>query len=122
MLVRPLGAPRGKWYEGHVHVVHQAEVGLRFDESFPSRESDGHHVRFLLNRTPLRRQHQALDVAFAAERLLFPVGRHVQQHRTLVPRFRPFNPLIAGNAPQMDAVKAILNLPEGSPPFVIFGP
>lgn len=86
------------------------------------READGHHVRFLLNRTPLRRQHQALDIAFTAERLLFPTGQHVVQPRVKIARFQPVNPLIVDNGPQMDAVKAVLNLPEGAPPFIIFGP
>ncbi|KZV62178.1 hypothetical protein PENSPDRAFT_258235 [Peniophora sp. CONT] len=123
MFVHPFGAPRGKWYEGHVHVVRQAEVGLRFHTSFPFHRNEGHSVRFKLNRTPLRRQHQALDVAFSAERLLFPSEENLfVDLDNGVRRIRPFNPLIGGNAPQMAAVKAIANLPGGSPPFVIFGP
>jgi helicase MOV-10 len=34
----------------------------------------------------------------------------------------PFNRLIGSNPPQMLAVSAILTLPAGSPPFVVFGP
>ncbi|VDC03813.1 unnamed protein product [Peniophora sp. CBMAI 1063] len=122
IFVHPSGAPRGKWYEGHVHIVRQAEVGLRFHVSFPFQRSEGHSVRFKLNRTPLRRQHQALDVAFSAAQLLFPSEEDIIDVDNKVNRFRPFNPLISGNAPQLAAVKAIANLPGGSPPFIIFGP
>jgi hypothetical protein len=102
--------------------VRQADVGLRFHGSFPGGPSTLHHVRFKLQRIPLRRQHQALDIAFTAERLLFPKTVYVKPARSIVHRIEPFNALVAGNAPQLTAVKAIVNLGRGSVPFILFGP
>jgi helicase MOV-10 len=123
ILVHPHGSARGKWYEGHVHVVRQLEVGLCFHESFPySGPHQKHQVQFKLNRMPLRRQHQALDVAFASDRLLFPEQKHVARPIRGTGQLELHNKLIASNPPQMTAVKAIADLRPGSIPFVIFGP
>ncbi|KAI0027031.1 P-loop containing nucleoside triphosphate hydrolase protein [Vararia minispora EC-137] len=124
ILVRPQHTERGKWYEGHVHVVHQMEVGLCFHGSFPvPAQNTRHHIHFKLQRIPLRRQHQALDTAFAADRLLFPTSAHIKT-RSPAKSFtiRLFNPLIASNRPQIEAVHAIMSLPPGSMPFILFGP
>lgn len=115
-------ATDGKWFEGHVHVVRQVEVGLKFHGSF-GRYSEGRrfHVRFKLNRVPVRRQHQALDAVFIEERVLFPLAHHVVS-TTSEPIMKLYNPLILSNAPQVQAVKSIVSQPAGSPPFVVFGP
>jgi len=119
------GARDGRWFEGHVHFVRKAEVGLRFHGSF-GRYSEGEifHVRFRLNRIPLRREHQALDSSFNEERVLFPTKEH------LFPVGRPpkdtsikfYNPLLLDNAPQLQVVLSILSQRPGSPTFVVFGP
>ena len=59
------------------------------------------------------------------ERLLFPVARDLPNRP--VPRFKDlsltlYNPSIAGNPPQEQAVASIVSLRPGSPPFVVFGP
>jgi hypothetical protein len=66
MLVQRQGTGgSGHWYEGHVHVVRQSEVGLVFHPSFGGwSASQRYTVRFQLNRIVMRRQHQALDSAF----------------------------------------------------------
>ncbi|KAK7047873.1 hypothetical protein VNI00_006201 [Paramarasmius palmivorus] len=124
MLVQRVGSARGRWYEGGVHVVRKEEVGLKFHSSFlpTSSPRDRHLVRFKLNRIPIRRQHQALDSAFTQERVLFPSHEHLRPVSYPPLGNRTFNPLIASNTRQMQAVTSIVRMPSGSVPFVIFGP
>jgi helicase MOV-10 len=78
-------------------------------------------VRFCLNRLPLRRMHAALQAGVADPRIFFPEKAQV----SATGRFKAlttFNRLIGSNPPQMLAVAAILTLPAGNPPFVVFGP
>lgn len=121
IFVRKSDAPEGHWYSGCVHFVHQKEVGLCFNYSFKTTSTDRFLVRFKLNRYPLRRQHQALETAFAPPRLLLPTEQHV-----LAPSraslWSAFNKLIDTNTRQRQAVDCILRQPGGSVPFIIFGP
>lgn len=81
-------------------------------------------MRFKLNRIPMRRQHQALDTAFAFDKFLFPGKAHISQlvsSRGVIP-IKPFNPLIATNPPQLQAVTSIVLQQPGSAPFIVFGP
>ncbi|THH30849.1 hypothetical protein EUX98_g3344 [Antrodiella citrinella] len=126
ILVQRVGAEKGHWYEGHVHFVRQVSVGLRFHESFRGHlPAHKYNVRFKLNRIPLRRQHEALSSAFNSPHILFPKAGNVLM-RTAGPTgtIRPhiYNRLIADNAPQLQAVASICQLPPGSAPFVVFGP
>ncbi|KAJ7323066.1 P-loop containing nucleoside triphosphate hydrolase protein [Mycena albidolilacea] len=119
------GANPGHWFEGGVHFVRKEEVGLRFHGSFRASPADRFNVRFKLNRHPLRRQHLALNTVYSEDRVLFPLPLHVPT--TSYPtqaraRLGVFNPLIATNAPQLQAVVSIVKRPPGSVPFVIFGP
>ncbi|KAJ4467007.1 RNA helicase, partial [Lentinula aciculospora] len=123
--VRLPSSPSGDWYEGGVHVVRKEEVGLQFHPSFVASPSEKFLVRFKLNRYPMRRQHQALDSAFSQDRVLFPTKLHSSK---TIPRtnastiLRWYNPLIARNPPQKQAVLSIAYREPGSTPFVIFGP
>ncbi|KAK0204308.1 P-loop containing nucleoside triphosphate hydrolase protein [Desarmillaria ectypa] len=121
ILVRRSDAPEGHWYSGCVHFVHQVEVGLCFYHSFKATSTDRFLVRFKLNRYPLRRQHQALETAFAPARLLQPTEQHVLAPSRASP-WRSFNQLIDTNARQRQAVDCVLRQPGGSVPFIIFGP
>jgi len=119
------GARDGRWFEGHVHFVRKAEVGLRFHGSFGRySESTTFHIRFRLNRIPLRREHQALECSFNEERVLFPT----KEHLSLVTRpakdtsIKLYNSLLSDNPPQLQAVTSILSQRPGSPTFVVFGP
>ncbi|KAJ7512385.1 P-loop containing nucleoside triphosphate hydrolase protein [Mycena galericulata] len=126
ILVQRQGATHGHWFEGGVHVVRKEEVGLQFAPSFRATSAvDRYNVHFKLNRYPMRRQHLAMDTAFSEDRVLFPLPLHVPK----VPyptqasaRIKVFNPLIAANAPQLQAVVSIVKRRPGSVPFVIFGP
>ncbi|KAG9001263.1 hypothetical protein FRB93_012190 [Tulasnella sp. JGI-2019a] len=70
--------------------------------------------------------HDSLDVPFTAKRTLFPGPGHVLNRarptRSQMAAITPFNPLIATNRPQLEAVTAILNRNSASVPFVVFGP
>ncbi|KAG1738706.1 RNA helicase [Suillus lakei] len=77
-LSKNTGLSEGHWYEGHVHFVREKSVGLRFDGSFRGwSQQQRYIVRFKLNRIPMRRQHQALDTAFASDKFLFPRKAHI---------------------------------------------
>ncbi|KAJ7150890.1 P-loop containing nucleoside triphosphate hydrolase protein [Mycena crocata] len=126
ILVQKHGTTLGHWYEGGVHVVRKEEVGLRVNAAFKAASpADRFNVRFKLNRYPVRRQHLAMDTAFSEDRVLFPLPAHVP--KTPYPtqasaRLKTFNPLIATNAPQLQAVVSIVKRRSSSVPFVIFGP
>ncbi|KAK0437214.1 RNA helicase [Armillaria borealis] len=121
ILVRKKDAPEGHWFSGGVHGVLLETVGLRFSPKFQVSPSDRLHVRFKLNRITLRRQHQALETAFAPGRLLFPLATHVLQPSPAVP-WTAINQLIDTNARQRQAVDCIIRRQPGAVPFVIFGP
>jgi helicase MOV-10 len=124
VLVQPQGET--KWFEGYVHIVRRLEVGLRFDRTFRmTSPSQRFSVRFKLNRYPVRRQHQAMDTVFEQDRILFPTREHfyaVVCPSALGVRRMIYNPNIANNGAQLQAVASILGLPAGSPPFCVFGP
>jgi helicase MOV-10 len=120
--VQPRGAPEGLWYSGYVHTIREKEVGLRFNKLFKT--SQHYHIRFKLNRITLRRQHYALATKFQEDRFLFPTiapsvsGGNDTDKRKL----SYYNHNIATNQQQQQAIRSIVSLPPGSPPFVLFGP
>ncbi|QRW27114.1 helicase domain-containing protein [Rhizoctonia solani] len=118
---KPSEADNKTWYIGYVHIVRKDEVGLRFAHRFVPPLGTRFDVRFCLNRIPVLRMHQALATAFAEPRALFPTIVHEKPHLTRR-HVRTVNPLVDQNPPQLLAVKSILSLPPGSPPFIIFGP
>ncbi len=119
--MRKKDAPEGHWFSGGVHGVLLETVGLRFSPKFQVSPSDRLHVRFKLNRIPLRRQHQALETAFAPGRLLFPLATHILQPSPAIP-WTAINQLIDTNTRQRQAVDCIIRRQPGTVPFVIFGP
>ena len=126
IVVQQQNSNNDKWFEGHVHIIRKTQLGLCFHTSF-DRLNEGKlfHVRFKPSRLPLRRQHQALDTAFIEDRILFPEVGHLPQGRIRsMAEFKLdlFNPLIANNEHQIQAIVSILRLPAGSPPFIVFGP
>ena len=126
MLVQEQGATTGRLFEGHVHILRETEVALRFHHSFtvyaPGRQF---HVRFRLNRIPIRRQHRAMDAIFTEDRVLFPLVKHLRSGgppSISKSALKVYNTLISGNEPQLQAVASVVTQPPGSPPFIIFGP
>lgn len=122
ILVQKKGESQGHWFEGRVHVLRKEEVGLRFHRSFSWSATQCYNVRFKLNRIPMQRQHQAMDSAFSQARVLFPSETQVPRAPYARTPLRLFNPLLATNPPQLQAVNAIIRQVPGSVPFVIFGP
>jgi helicase MOV-10 len=125
--VRRAGANENDpWFEGYVHGVKNREVGLRFNSKFSNIRGQKYEVHFQLNRIPLLRQHQALNVKFPLRRLLFPAKEDILARRTpnkaVIQRLTPYDRSIAANPPQWGAVASIVSLPKGSPPFIVFGP
>jgi helicase MOV-10 len=110
-----------RWYEGHVHHVHEAQVALRFHRSFErDTATQPLDVRFQVNRVTLRRQHQALYAEHHAAHLLFPPAPVAASPE---PSDLTLNdPKIANNYRQFQAIKQILSLPAMSAPYIIFGP
>ncbi|KAI0048936.1 RNA helicase [Auriscalpium vulgare] len=120
MLVKRHGDVGGRLYEGHVHFVHETDVSLRFHGSFPS-SAPGYDIHFLLNRIPIRRQHQIMNLPLSETHFAFPEVKNVGK----VPSGNistPYNPLIASNPLQWRAVKAIVTRAAGAAPFLLFGP
>ncbi|KAF8520941.1 P-loop containing nucleoside triphosphate hydrolase protein [Hysterangium stoloniferum] len=119
-------ATTGKWFEGFVHRVRLSDVDLKLHTSFNNYKGQKYNVRFKLGRLPLRRMHQALGTAFSSKRVLFPTDTDIR--RRTPPSYsqrndiRAVNRHIMTNPPQLLAVATILNMPEGSVPFVLFGP
>ena len=116
----------GRWFEGHVHIVRETEVALRFHVSFkvyaPGRQF---LVRFKLNRVPVKRQHQAMDAVFTEDRVLFPIVKHLPTGgppSVSKSALKVYNNLISSNERQLQAVVSIVAQQPGSLPFVIFGP
>ncbi|KAG8926685.1 hypothetical protein FRC01_008506 [Tulasnella sp. 417] len=115
-----------QWYEGRVHVVREREVGLRFHARFAYRQGELCEARFTVPRIPLRRMHLAVNSEFSPDRVLFPDSSHTSGLRRPSARdmeqIHTFNPLVASNPSQLEAVTAIVNRPTGAVPFVIWGP
>lgn len=125
--VQPSGGdPTGKCFQGFVHEVRLSDVGVAFHISFKPAPNARFNVRFKLNRVPLRRQHEALGVPLASPaRILFPEPTHVGARAVSAGPTEPpiwYNPLVAQNAPQVQAVIRILQRSAGLAPFIIFGP
>ncbi|KIM42180.1 hypothetical protein M413DRAFT_70670 [Hebeloma cylindrosporum] len=115
-----------KWYEGRVHQVYENYVSLRFGNDFSTYRGTKFDVRFVLNRLPFRRMHQALVNKFKPARFLFPSPAHIAGvHRvsqSMIDDISPFDRPIGEDEEQMETVAAIVNQKPGSVPFVVFGP
>lgn len=70
----------------------------------------------------MRRMHQAVNQPFKEDRIFFPLKQHIKAIQLPAGSLTPYNALIRANQAQWLAVRAILHLPEGAHPFVIFGP
>ena len=66
-----------------------------------------------------------MDTVFEQNRILFPTTEHLRVidcPSILGVRRAIYNPDIASNRVQLQAIASILGLPAGSPPFCVFGP
>ncbi|KIY47323.1 RNA helicase [Fistulina hepatica ATCC 64428] len=123
LLVRRVDGPPGTWFSGRVNDIRETTVELSFHSSLQWTQSQRYVVRFKPNRTPWRRQHQALDRPFDEERATFPRTVDVPLSAPGADHRLPLkNALVRDNERQLQAVTSILRLPKGSLPFIIFGP
>ncbi|KAI0634732.1 P-loop containing nucleoside triphosphate hydrolase protein [Trametes polyzona] len=123
-ILAQVGNSDGRTHRGYVHIVVRDNIRVSFNSSF--KIGARYVVRFQYNRTPIRRQHQALLAkCTSAQRLLFPGPEHAGLLNPILPTQHAltlFNPQIGSNASQLQAVKSILHLRPGSGPFIVYGP
>ncbi|KAK7047845.1 hypothetical protein VNI00_006173 [Paramarasmius palmivorus] len=126
ILVRQQNATSKTWFEGRVHQVHEQYVSLRFDDNFSTYRGTSFDVRFVLNRLSLRRMHAVVTNTNNPKRLLFPGPEHIRRNRPVTQQqlddITPFNRHVGEDPEQLETVAAIINMPPGSVPFVVFGP
>ncbi|PFH45880.1 hypothetical protein AMATHDRAFT_77900 [Amanita thiersii Skay4041] len=126
ILVRRTGDSQDSaWYEGRVHSIVNYNISLYFNHGFSNYRGNKYDVRFVYNRVPERRMHQALTNNFKPARLLFPDETHISYTPVTTEEIgdiTPINWALATNPQQLQTVAAILKQPPGSVPFVIFGP
>ncbi|KAF8621344.1 hypothetical protein AX15_007875 [Amanita polypyramis BW_CC] len=126
ILARRTGeADNAPWYQGRVHDVDYNVLGFYFHKKFSTAQNIKADIRFVYNRLPERRKHQAITGTYKPMRLLFPDETHINYRRVKpheVQAIVPINREMMSNEEQLEAVAAILKQPPGSVPFVIFGP
>lgn len=113
------------WYQGRVHKVRFDILTLYFPEGFSNYRGNKYDIRFVYNRLPDRRKHQAVVSTYKPMRLLFPEQVHINNERVTpaeVVAVNPINREMQSNYEQLEAVAAIVKQPPGSVPFIIFGP
>jgi helicase MOV-10 len=113
------------WYQGRVHSVVHDVLSLHFSDKFSNYRGSKYDIRFIYNRVPERRKHQAVTGSYKPMRALFPDKAHISYNRvtrTEVEAVNPINRDINENYEQRETLAAILKQPPGSVPFVIFGP
>ncbi|KAI9061625.1 P-loop containing nucleoside triphosphate hydrolase protein [Trametes sanguinea] len=123
-ILAQLGGADGRTNRGFVHFVNRDSIRVAFHPSFKGNAR--YNVRFEYNRTPIKRQHQALLApSTSSQRLLFPPPGFEGLREPISAAQAPltlFNALISTNPAQLQAVKSIQHLREGSAPFIVFGP
>ena len=119
------GVNAGHTFKGIVHSIRSEQVYVHFHTNFQA-IGKTFNVRFQLNRTALRRQHQALAATIPhPERLLFPEDGHEGLDAPIGPddaQIGLFNTTLSDNVVQRQAVKSIMELKFGSAPFIVYGP
>ncbi|XP_069562717.1 putative helicase mov-10-B.2 [Brachyistius frenatus] len=121
--VTPLNqAEEDKLYHGWVLHVDVEQVYLRFKENFPRhfRKDTKFRVNFGINRTPLRMQHRAAELAYKyrLKEVLFPTGQFSSHHSHLHSRM----PDLENNPEQCKAVQHIVASTAKPAPYLVFGP
>ena len=108
-----------------VHEIQDERVRVHFHLSFNTTGTRW-NVRFQLNRTTLRRQHQALVARIPSpQRILFPVPGFEGLDTPFAAadsQLELYNSRIGTNPEQLEAINSILHLKTGSAPFIVFGP
>lgn len=126
ILVGHEGDSTGTWYEGCVHEVSGLSVFVRFNERFKAYKGSKVDVKFVLNRLPDRRMHQAVISPFHPPSVLFPTPDMASRLHTPTARdlasLNLVDRTLAQNQEQLETIAAITLRPPGSVPFIVFGP
>ncbi|GJE86466.1 RNA helicase [Phanerochaete sordida] len=126
ILVKHSGDQTDTWYEGCVHHITGISVRLRFNEKFNAFRGAKVDVRFVLNRLPDRRMHQAVSAPNNPPRLLFPGIEHIAPIRKpsdyQIQSISLVDRTLSQNREQLETIAAIVNRPPGSVPFIVYGP
>ncbi|KAF8343993.1 P-loop containing nucleoside triphosphate hydrolase protein [Cantharellus anzutake] len=122
--VRKMNHPSGPWFQGRVEEVERERVHLKFHENFGRQHIEGmqYEVHFKLNRSSLRRMHQAMSIQVHDTRLIYPAINHVYGHVPELPSPGWFNRDIQNNLAQQRAVLMVMYAPRDSIPLLIHGP
>ena len=112
------------------HHLAVLKVSLRLPADFNINKEAQFEARFRHNRIALRRQYHALTVALAPpRRLLFPTVLDIKPMRRPsrakidnIKFCQLMNRDIRDDSKQLQAVISILEQPQGSVPFIIYGP
>jgi helicase MOV-10 len=112
--------------QSHLAVL---KMSLRLPTDFDLQQGALFVLRFRVNRITLRRQHHALASLSTGNlpcRLLFPSAADIgpSQHlsRVEIDNLELANGYIRDDEQQLRTVVSILEQPQGSVPFIIFGP
>ncbi|GAA5996830.1 hypothetical protein JCM5350_003555 [Sporobolomyces pararoseus] len=112
-----------RWFEGIVVSVESRRVGLKFKSAFDPPSNSRFDVQFHINRLPIRRQLQALELPLPRRDLLFPnLGTHYNGYPVADQHPPFFHRAIEANFCQRQAVLSIFYSSSGSAPYVVFGP
>ncbi|KAH7327649.1 P-loop containing nucleoside triphosphate hydrolase protein [Rhizoctonia solani] len=115
------------WFRGVVREAEATAVRVVFNRSFPHTPGTLYDVRFFLNSVPFRRIIQALNMDTKRPEVLFPqvndiTGLPIPAQNLEHPEIELYNNTIGANVEQRSAITRVIQLPPGSPPFIIFGP
>lgn len=111
-----------------MHGIQQSYVVLGFHPSFNAAPEQRFEVEFELNRLQFQRQHLAMESKYSKREVIFPNDSDVAAYGLTAPSVVAMQCMLIrddriwGNQPQLQAATAIAKLPEGTVPFIIFGP
>lgn len=125
--LHPHSVEEGVWFEGFVHDVFIASVLISFPNSLPYNPDALYDVKFMLNPVPFQRMLHAIQTTPKRSNILFPTPEDIVATANPIQgdeevELELCNKIIGSNVEQLQAVKRVLQLPRGSPPFVVFGP
>ncbi|KAG8729320.1 hypothetical protein FRC11_009061 [Ceratobasidium sp. 423] len=125
--IHPHSKPDNVWFRGIVRSTEESTILISLHRDFPYDLAARYDVQFVLNPVSFRRMIQALEMPEKRPNILFPrvedmegmsnVAQNPDEQDIIL-----CNHIIGSNAEQRNAVRQVIRLPPGSPPFIVFGP